>query len=200
MLTTLVLFGAVVLFLGGCGILSYILRSDKTATTKVTVLSVVAGILFGITTNVGTYYLLKGVNHPPASVTINPIRDQVTAAKNFSVSGSATITDDRHELWVIVYRPAGGFDIANRASIVIATDGTWVFDLVNVGRPPEETGQPSPDAGLTYTISAVIVDEQGAVDLRDAVNSVPTPEDPVFVKKQQPSGVIATDSTHVRLP
>lgn len=190
----LVIIGAIGSLLVGSGILLY----GRKTPTKQTTYAVIAGIFFGITTNVVTYYVLQEADRAAESVAVEPIRERIMADQNFTVSGSATIADDRHQLWVVVYRPSGGFDIANRSSVPVMSDGTWVLDLVRVGRPPEEAGQQSPDAGLTYTVSAVIVDEQGAADLEVAVDSVPNPTDSVFVNKSRPSGIIDSDSTEVR--
>jgi hypothetical protein len=190
----LVIIGAIGSLLVGSGILLY----GRKTPTKQTTYAVIAGIFFGITTNVVTYYVLQEADRAAESVAVEPIRERIMADQNFTVSGSATIADDRHQLWVVIYRPSGGFDIANRSSVPVMSDGTWVLDLVRVGRPPEEAGQQSPDAGLTYTVSAVIVDEQGAADLEVAVDSVPNPTDSVFVNKSRPSGIIDSDSTEVR--
>jgi len=190
----LVIIGAIGSLLVGSGILLY----GRKTPTKQTTYAVIAGIFFGITTNVVTYYVLQEADRAAESVAVEPIRERIMADQNFTVSGSATIADDRHQLWVVVYRPSGGFDIANRSSVPVMSDGTWVLDLVRVGRPPEEAGQQSPDAGLTYTVSAVIVDEQGAADLEVAVDSVPNPADSVFLNKSRPSGIIDSDSTEVR--
>jgi len=190
----LVIIGAIGSLLVGSGILLY----GRKTPTKQTTYAVIAGIFFGITTNVVTYYVLQEADRAAESVAVEPIRERIMADQNFTVSGSATIADDRHQLWVVIYRPSGGFDIANRSSVPVMSDGTWVLDLVRVGRPPEEAGQQSPDAGLTYTVSAVIVDEQGAADLEVAVDSVPNPTDSPFVNKSRPSGIIDSDSTEVR--
>lgn len=194
---TLVLIGAAATLLVGILILIYIRRNPSTAPSHLTVLSVVAGLLMGITTNVGTYYLLKAVDQVSDMVSIDPIRGQVTPGKSFNVSGRATIVDD-HELWLVVYRPSGGFDIDSRSAIPIASDGTWIFGPVVVGRPPPAPGQPSPDSGYTYTVAAVIVDKDGADALKQAVRSS-NPNDSPFVDGR-PTGLIANSTTPVTLP
>lgn len=116
----------------------------------------------------------------------------------FSVSGSANVVGD-HELWVIVYRPSGdGFDIDNRSAISVASDGTWTFSPVVAGRPPVQD-QRSPDSGLTYNVSAIIVDEEGANALKQAVQSVGDPNAGVFVKGRRPAGVLASSTRPVTL-
>jgi len=200
LLTSLqVLVGAGVALLVAIAVLIYIRRTPSATQSRVAILSVVAGFFLGITTNVGTYYLIKDADQTSDTVSINPIRDQVMPGVGFAVSGRANVVDD-HELWVVIYRPYGGFDIANRSPLPIASDGTWIFSSVVAGRPPAQ-GLPSPDSRLTYNVSAVIVDVEGADALEQAVESVSDPNAGVFVNGRNPlAGVVASSTMPVTLP
>lgn len=116
-----------------------------------TILSLFAAFFLGIATSFGAPELISAIKAAVGSDMvsidpIDPIRNSVAPGKNFTISGRASKAADE-ELWVIVYRSSGGFDIDNRRAIPVATDGRWTFSSVVIGRPATES-QRSPDSGL----------------------------------------------------
>lgn len=155
---------------------------------RMTVLSLIAGFCFGIVTNVATTLLLQPVDS--GSVSLDPIRDQVVSGLPIELTGRAKLPAE-YTLWIIAYRPGGGFEIESRQPVPVNPEGLWTFQPFTIGR----LGQ---DANQVYTVSAVILDKAGAASITSGIASSPDPAD-VFIGQPSPDGLRAQSTQQVKL-
>ena len=171
----------------GVALSVFIFRTGSSP-AKMTVLSLVAGFCFGIVTNVGTTFLLQPVDE--GDVSLDTIREQVVSGQPIMLTGRAQLPDGC-TLWIIAYRPGGGFEVESRQPVPVDPEGRWTFQPLTVGRLKL-------DAGQVYTVAAVLLDEAGARSMTSSVASAPDPAD-VFVGKPSPDGLRSQSTQQIEL-
>jgi hypothetical protein len=178
-------------------LLVWIIRSSTMSPAKMTVIGGIAGLLFGLCTNVATYFIFKAADKPADTVAIGKTDPEVLGGTPFTLSGTATVADG-DELWIIVYRPSGGYEIASRTPIAVAADGTWIFSPISVGRSAAAGNSTSPDVGATFTVAAVAVDKSGGDNFRRQISTAANPID-IFVNDAGPIEVLARATSGIKV-
>jgi hypothetical protein len=153
-----------------------------------TILSVLAGFCFGIVTNVGTAILLLPVD--TGSVSLDTIRDQVISGQPIGLSGRAEVPAGS-SLWIIAYRPSGGFEVESRQPVPVDPEGRWSFQPLTIGHANR-------DADQIYTVAAVILNEEGAASITSEIASSPDPAD-IFIGQPSPDGLQVQSTQQVKL-
>lgn len=154
-----------------------------TAALSAFILGTVCG---GIAVNVVSDSISRIRDGLADSVTIDAIPGPVDAGKKFAVSGTAKMREG-HTLWIIAYG-ATGFTISSPDDISVdSSTRRWNFSSIVLGRQPDATGK-SPDSGEPYTVSAAIVDEDGAETLRDVIGA--NPVNPAMSRSAPPGLIV----------